>query len=323
MVLLRVDAMALARSRFALSPAAETLRSLMSLCRREPDPWHARWQERCRPSFTALMAEDHFARGLINLAAHTKWLPDFVCFPPPSGMRTTIEEELPLIAATEDDAIRTTVADAVARSWGGQDASWLTGRGFGERAAALLERTWHEYVAPEWPRRRAVLERDVMYRAGLLAVYGWPRTLDGMSRRSAWVGDDAIRFNDRPGPDRVIGEQGLQFVPVTFRVGSWLCEALPDQYAMIYPARGVGAVEEPPSNGALDRLVGGGRASLLRELDRPATSTELAAVLALSLGTVGGHLTVLRDTGLVTGARIGRRVVYRRTELGDLLTARQ
>jgi DNA-binding transcriptional ArsR family regulator len=39
----------------------------------------------------------------------------------------------------------------------------------------------------------------------------------------------------------------------------------------------------------------------------------------MSLGTVGGHLAVLRDAGLIVGTRVGRRVVYRCTDTGDLL----
>ncbi|MGW3248555.1 helix-turn-helix domain-containing protein [Streptomyces sp. NPDC001070] len=61
---------------------------------------------------------------------------------------------------------------------------------------------------------------------------------------------------------------------------------------------------------------------MLHELERPATTSELAAHLGLSLGTVGGHLAVLRDAGLVTGTRVDRRVVYRRTGAGDLLAGR-
>ncbi|MFB9909612.1 hypothetical protein [Allokutzneria oryzae] len=33
----------------------------------------------------------------------------------------------------------------------------------------------------------------------------------------------------------------------------------------------------------------------------------------------GGHLAVLRDANLAVGERVGRRVVYRRTDSGDLL----
>ena len=113
----------------------------------------------------------------------------------------------------------------------------------------------------------------------------------------------------------------MLFVPVTLAAGSWLCENT-RQYALVYPVRGLGASVEPPPDGALDRLIGANRARILAELERPATSTELAATLDLSLGTIGGHLTVLREAGVVTGTRVGRRVVYRRTEAGDLLLRR-
>jgi len=105
----------------------------------------------------------------------------------------------------------------------------------------------------------------------------------------------------------------MVFVPVTLTAGSWLCDAPDGQYALVYPARGPGATPPEPADDALDRLIGRGRAAILRALDRLATTTELAASLNLSLGTVGGHLAVLRDAGLGAGARVGRRVIYRRT----------
>jgi DNA-binding transcriptional ArsR family regulator len=129
----------------------------------------------------------------------------------------------------------------------------------------------------------------------------------------------------------------MLFVPYTGARGSWLCEAPDRPYALVYPARGTGAEPSAPAGDrdsdraadlerdvdrrdrALARLVGTGRAAILGALARPATSSELAAELDLSLGTVGGHLAVLREAELVVGARVGRRVVYRRTEAGEVL----
>ncbi|WP_282205163.1 ArsR/SmtB family transcription factor [Kitasatospora fiedleri] len=54
-------------------------------------------------------------------------------------------------------------------------------------------------------------------------------------------------------------------------------------------------------------------------METPATTSELALLLDQSVGTVGGHLAILRDTGLVDRTRVGRRVLYHRTELGDRL----
>ena len=150
-----------------------------------------------------------------------------------------------------------------------------------------------------------------MYRAGLLAAYGWPKALEGMSRRSRWIGADSIQFSDRPGTDRHIGDEGLQFVPVTLRDGTWLCESTAAGYALVYPARR--AAVELPTEGrvALERLIGRGRAELLSRLTRPGTASELARELGLSLGTVGRHLRILRDAGLIVGLREGHKVVYR------------
>ena len=91
---------------------------------------------------------------------------------------------------------------------------------------------------------------------------------------------------------------------------------------MVYPARGAAV---PPDGGAADALaglLGQGRARILRELGRPATSTQLAHALEISLGTVSAHLAVLRDTGVIAGARTGRNVVYRRTQRGQELLGR-
>ena len=319
MTLLRLSSLALSRSRFALSPLAETLGSIMTLSRPSVDPWLADWHARHQKSFAALLDADPFARGLVAVVTSTKWLPNFVALPPQGGMRTTLKSELPEMAAISDDDVRSELEMAVAHSWEKHDLRWLTGRDWGPRVADLFAFAWTSYVAGDWPRRRTVLERDVMYRAGLLAAFGWPKALDQMSRRSAWVGTDAIRFSSRGGPDRIVSDDGMLFVPVSLRGGTWLCETPPARYALVYPARGAGVSDEQTDAGALQRLIGGGRAAILLELARPATSTELAAALDVSLGTVGGHVAVLRDAGLIVGARVGRRVIYRRTEMGDAL----
>jgi hypothetical protein len=319
MTLLRLTPLALSRSRFALSPLAETLGSIKVLHADHCDPWMAAWYTRHHDAFTAVLDADPFAKGFVRLISSTKWLPGFVVAPPRGGMHTAFDDEVAALPPFSDQQVRAELEESVAKSWEQHDLSrWLTGRDWFDRAVEVFRHVWTTYVEPDWPRRRALLERDVTYRAGLLAAYGWPRALEFMSRQSAWVGADAIRFSRQTYPDRMIGDDGILFVPVTLSRGTWLCESADDRYALVYPARGAasGPVEGRPRR-ALDRLIGAGRAGILRELDRPATSSELAVQLGQSLGTIGGHLGVLREAELVVGTRVGRRVVYRRTEAGD------
>lgn len=326
MTLLRLSSLALSRSRFALSPLAETLGTMNVLGKPCPGPWLASWHARHHGAFLAALDTDPFAKGLAGLFGSTKWLPKFVAIPPSGGMRTSLTGELEKVARVPDEEVRAGLEKSVAHSWQHHDLSWLSGQGWAARTADLLRRVWESHVSPDWPRRRALLERDVAYRAGLLAAYGWPRALQHMSRHSTWVGADAIRFGNpaRTGPDRIIGDEGMLFVPVSMSSGTWLCEGPPGQYAQVYPARGYATeIPRPGPGRALARLIGSGRATILHELAHPATSSELAAQLNQSLGTIGGHLAVLRDADLVAGTRVGRRVVYRRTETGDLLAGRR
>lgn len=319
MTVLRLTAQALAHSRFALSPLAETLGSMRVLLDPCTDPWVRPWHTEHAPNFRSALKADPFAHGFVGLTFAGPWLPHLVVHPPEGGMTTTLANELETLAATPDEAVLADLKDTVQRTRTDDDLAWLDGHDWAPRVADLLQQVWTRHVEPDWPRRRALLERDVTHRAGLLAAHGWPRALEKMSRRSAWVDTDTIRFSDQPGPDHVVGDDGMLFVPVSATAGTWLCEAPGQPPALVYPARGAAATTPLPDDQALDRLVGSGRAGLLRELDRPATPTGLAAALDVSLGTVGGHLAVLRDAGLVTGTRSARRVVYRRTDLGDQL----
>ena len=74
------------------------------------------------------------------------------------------------------------------------------------------------------------------------------------------------------------------------------------------------------SRAAVRRLLGPTRADLLEHVGQPTSTTQLVAITRLSLGTVGHHLRVLHDAGLVERRRAGASVLYYRTRLGtDLL----
>ncbi|TSB16465.1 helix-turn-helix domain-containing protein [Streptomyces benahoarensis] len=78
-----------------------------------------------------------------------------------------------------------------------------------------------------------------------------------------------------------------------------------------------------PGRHPLARLLGTNRATLLALLDPPKSTSQLAALTGLGLGSVGGHLKVLLDAALVTRRRAGASVLYHRTPVADALLGAQ
>lgn len=312
MTLLRLGPDALHASRFALSPLAETLSQLTQL-RRELDSRTA------NPHIEALgrwLDADSFADGLVRLVTATKFLPDFVAIPP-TGMTTRLEDELTAMRVVGDQEARAMLAEAQKFAWASDGIDWADASLITTRAAEVFARCWAQFVEPDWPRRRAIMERDIRHRAGVLAVGGWRHALDGMARGMQWVGHDSIQFSTQTFPDRLIGDAGLVFVPHTGPRSQWTCEA-PPRIALVYPARGALA-NAPHVAPGMARLLGHGKARIILELTTPATPSQLATLLDVSLGTVSAHLAALRDAGVIAGRRSGRAVYYELTDTGNEL----
>jgi len=317
MTLLRLTSTGVARSHFAVSPLAETVGTLIALHRSSTEPWLPG-----RPTLSAYrswLAGNTVAAGLLGLVSATKWFPDVVAVPPAGGLTTRLSDELTDVAAFSDAQVRATIADSIAASHR-SDTSWLPATGTASQIAAVLEEGWHRFVEPDWPRRQAVIEREITYRAELVAAHGWQKAVTGMTRRSTWVAPDAIRFNHGDWQDVPIGDNGLTFVPYTTGQGYWTCER-PPRYAFVYPARGPATHSHPTSTDPLAVLLGTGRARIARALTTPTTSSNLATTLNLSLGTISAHLAVLRNSGITTRTRSGRHVLYRLTDRGTTLLA--
>jgi DNA-binding transcriptional ArsR family regulator len=91
-----------------------------------------------------------------------------------------------------------------------------------------------------------------------------------------------------------------------------------ERYAVVYPCLGVLSEPQPVPAG-LGPLIGSARAALLVRLGTPMSTTQLVAVTGQALGSVGRHLRVLRDAGLVERRRAGRSVLYVRSAAGETL----
>ncbi|MEU3964728.1 winged helix-turn-helix domain-containing protein [Streptomyces buecherae] len=314
----------LADTRFALSPLAETVCSLRVL--REPglSALHLPWRRAVVGGLAVLDTE-----LLLSLVARRHTLPDFLT-PRPTTHFASFAEELAVVRRTPPALVRRDLRDTHApdplpaplrAAANGTDAEVVALR---EAVCDLLDGYWRAAVEPWWPRIRLVSEADMTYRARQLATGGARllfadlhpdvRWRDGVLEMRGMIGDG---FRTRA------AGRGLLLVPLVLahKPAPPVTEHVAPVLA--YPSRGVATLwaEAPPAAppGALAELVGAVRARLLAQLAEPLATVELARRFRVTPSAVSQHLRVLFATGLVTRARHGRQVLYRRTPLADQL----
>ena len=307
-----VDADVLARARFGTSQLTETLAALKILLTGRVEPWHRTWHDAHAASLRARLADDEVTAALLRYAFGATWTADFLTVPP-SAPDLALDDELQYLESLDDDRIR---ADLEFVS--GPLPAVLSATGLAHSTAELLRWTWAHTVRDEWDRRLRVLRADVVARTARLSSAGWSGVLDGLAPGVRWLDNGRLQVNAQPYPPRDIRGRDLLFIAAHSR-GSWVSWRLPDTYAVVYPVTGVFAGAPAPLPEALVRLLGRNRATVLSRLGVPTSTSALVAATALPLGSVGGHLRVLLDAGLVERRRSGREVLYWRSDAGDSL----
>lgn len=310
-------------SRFAISPLIETMHAQWVLAGRYQAGAHREWARRWRETYRGLVREHPVLRAAPAISGNRGAdNVDFIA-PPPTAVDVPFEAELAAMRATPPEQAHAEISQVLACR--PPVAAWVRDLLLGPDVVGLFADAyaamWTEIISHDWPRLRAILQRDVAQRAGQLAAYGWQAALEDLDPRVRWRAEGLIEVEMTAAQQVRLGGKGLLFLPSAFmtNIAVYAEDAWP--YAMIYPARGV-AVPQPAPGGGLAELIGRSRARILAELAVPATTTQLAAVLGLSQGTTSEHLSALRRTGLITGTRVGRGVRYARTPLGDALTAK-
>ncbi|MGW3763687.1 DUF5937 family protein [Streptomyces sp. NPDC005131] len=193
-----------------------------------------------------------------------------------------------------------------------------------DRIAVALDQAWHELLAPDWPQLRAICERDVVHRVGVIGQHGWEAAVQELHSCVGWR-DGGIEVRSVKASSTVkLGGEGLLLIPSVFawpNVSAHLQAPWPK--TLIYPARSIAALWEASRTApdALGALLGRSRARVLIALHTPASTSQLARGLGMAIGAVDDHLAVLRNAGLLSRARSGRSVLYRRTSLGDVLVS--
>jgi len=322
MIRMRFGTDALAHVRFAVSPLIETHGSVKVLDDPGGQALHVPWAIEARRR-----SDDLDLSVMRALQPRDVYTPDFV-HPPPSSPLAELEDELAQMAATPAGEVRAEVRD----SYRGRPLPPVLAPFLSEPAAAvrdlaaLIRVYWDRTLAAHWPRIRALLEGDVLYRARQIADGGAQRLFADIDPTVGWA-DDVLSIDKANCADETIelDERGLLFVPSVFVWPAVLIISEPPwQPTIIYPARGVGTLWETPravAPEALAALVGRVRAAILLALGAPRSTTDLANTLGISAGGISQHLAILRDAGLVHGHRTGRVVLYLRSPAAENLLA--
>jgi DNA-binding transcriptional ArsR family regulator len=302
---LRLSAADLSRLRFAQSPLVEVVESLWMLAAgriRAPfREWHRQVRGRLSSVDTALLGAVVPGQPVIA---------DFLIDEP----ATDIDRQLAGIAGCPPEVVRADLDEVWAGLTPPPVLRDITASPAGpHRLADALHAYWSAAIEPEWPRIRAALDDDIAHRAHRLTEGG-----------TAAVFDDL--HPDLAGKDLTLpesAEAGLRLVPSVF---TWpfllVARGRSGPPSLIYGARQAetlwrSPVNREPDDDAVGALLGRTRAAILARLGLPATTTELAGALDQSPAAVSHHLSVLRQNGLVTSWRSGRRVLYQRTPLGN------
>ncbi|MGA4837991.1 ArsR/SmtB family transcription factor [Streptomyces sp. G45] len=319
-----LDVEDLADTRFALSPLHETLLSLRVLQDPGLSALHLPW----RRSVLGRLGE--LDTGLLlSLVARRRTLPDFLT-PHPTAFAPAFDEEIAAVRRTpparvRHDLLLTHAPDPLPEALRAAEGDDASAAGLRDALCALLRQYWQVALEPLWPQVRLVLEADMTYRARQLALGGARLLFADMHPNLRWQGGE-LRVHDMIGRFRVaVSGRGLLLVPSVFAHKPAPPVSPDAPPSLVYPSRGVatlwGAPPPTADPAALVALLGAPRARLLGLLDEPLPTVELARRLRVTPSAVSQHLRVLHATGLVTRARDGRHVLYRRSPLGDQLTA--
>lgn len=302
--------------RFATSPVWETVHAVRHYSHQQGTRLQLPWRQAVAREAARLDLEP-----LLAVNPRSGYVPDFLS-PPPLAAAPRFRDQLEEIRRTPLVHVEQELARCHAETHEGARAG--IERLLQDPAAALtllvalLEQSWEVLVAPYWPRIRSLLSADIAHRSDQLAAHGLRHVIDRLDPRVHWT-EPAITV-DGPGGVVDLDERGLVLMPSVF---TWPAPVVitdrPWLPTIAYPARGIGRLWEstPRVAGALARLLGETRATILASLDAPDSTTSLAARLALSPAGVSRHLVTLRDAGLLGTTRHGHEIRYRRTSLGD------
>jgi DNA-binding transcriptional ArsR family regulator len=312
------------RCHFVISPLGEVVRFARALAnpRTFSGGIHAAWLRKHHSSLDQLRSNDGLRLLLALLALRSEYYPDFLT-PTPMTPSGDIRDELAAVRATPRDQAEyelNLTLDGVA-SVPPVLRKRLEAPDIADQLADTIELLWRVLVEPSWHELHDLFERDVLHRSRGLARGGLTSLFDDLEPLVALQGP-RLRVDLSYDATVQLDGSGLRFMPSAF-VWPWAVAMIEERPpTLVYPARGIATLflnAERNELAAVAELIGATRAEILEAVGDGADTSNVARRLRRSPGNVADHLKVLREAGLVRRARLGRRVLYSRTPLGDAL----
>ncbi|MGP4009908.1 ArsR/SmtB family transcription factor [Streptomyces sp. 4N124] len=178
-------------------------------------------------------------------------------------------------------------------------------------------RYFNSCLAPLWPQVQAAAAADRTLRAETLLRGGVDAMLATLVPGWRWQSPTWHIPSPCDPTDVHLGGHGLMLIPSYFARGPMYGRRCGEPWTLSYPLH---AGERPADVAdALGPLLGRTRAAVLAALQHPATTSETADRVGISLPSASQHAAVLRNAGLIATTRTGIAVLHTLTPLGAAL----
>ena len=244
------------------------------------------------------------------------YCPDFLT---PPGART-VGDGIAAVLETPERVLAADVAELAAQ--GTRVPPWLRRLADGEprelrRLGAALHDYYRQCLAPDWPAVRHAVARDRRRLESSLERGGPQLLLSTLHPDITWSPPVLqVRF---PVEQQLhLDGRGLRLLPTFFAHGmptTYKDPGLPPVlvYSIGHTSLNSGAESGP----SLAALLGQTRARVLMTVAITRCNTsELAELTDISLATASQHASILRASGLITSARVGKSQIHEITPLG-------
>ncbi|GAA1112973.1 winged helix-turn-helix domain-containing protein [Kribbella jejuensis] len=278
-------------------------------------PGVRRWRRTAAPRVQGSM------RPLFKLISPGGLFPDFLT-PSVSGLEPAVEALMETPADVIRDELEPWLPPEIDRYMRGL----LEGRAGSRRALGNAVRDFHEQVlVPSSAELQRRYGADLGIRSQTLLHGGIDALLSSLHPDVEWSSPVLTTYSpvENWTADIHLNGRGLELYPSPLVTNCLAMDAPDRRPVLVYPCTDLDADTEPTATDALADLLGRTRAAVLRSLTHPATTTQLARRLGISLASTSDHTRILRAAGLITTHRAQGTALHALTPTARPLLTRE